>query len=868
MSKDLFSHGEPVQNLKKNKRKDDSLKLSIIRFAPLILVIYLVIEAFSAFQKEDKSAVTARNRDYIKDITIATANKLDDIFSNSAKSIEALAKLSSDDVEQNKLNRAYLAELENMVQFDHLRFTGTTGMTLTASGDTVYSSDEWFFNEGMKGNGGIYVVMPTNTSMAYIVFYAPVYVKDKIVGILSSAFDENTIKRLLDYKVYGVHASAGIVNTEGKNLIVLESMKIQQTSIQGHPRLNFKNFLYTSQFDEENRSNIIKAYTTRTPSSYQFNNNSDEIQGYIAPLYTVPLCVYSNFPPDAAKSLYSMGIKAGRMLQFLLIVTFMGYIIYLLIVQFLIRRKDSRQNRLASYIAIAESTIARAMIYIDAENGTFEDLSVMPMPFPKTGFLSNLEKGFIRMNDDLQNGDDFKNFFKVINERKAADKIPSVIFKSPGSDGNIEYITMVYIPVEVKLNVVYKGIVLFRNITAEKSKEIEANQKLSYALTAAREASKAKTTFLFNMSHDIRTPMNAVTGFTAMAKKHIDDPQMVKDYLEKIDIASKQLLSLVNQVLEMSRIESGIITLKEQTSDIGSVITALMTTYGTQAESKGIQFTATISNVEHRFVITDRDRINQITSNIISNAIKYTHEGGSINCTVNELPCDRDGYGLYTLVVEDTGIGMAPEFLDHIYDEFTRENTTTVSNIQGTGLGMTIVKKLIDLMDGTIHIESQKGKGTKITVSIPMKWCIDYTPEVIDKKNVTTLPLKGMRVLLVEDNEMNREIAEELLTEKGIIVDTAVDGDIAVDKIRKAAPHEYDLILMDVQMPRMNGYEATRAIRKLSDPQKASIPIIAMTANAFEEDRKNALDAGMNGHLAKPIDMQTLIQTLTEFKSN
>ena len=864
----MFSHGEPVQDFKKNKRKDDSLKLSIIRFAPLILVIYLVIEAFSAFQKEDKSAVTARNRDYIKDITIATANKLDDIFSNSAKSIEALAKLSSDAVEQNKLNRVYLAELENMVQFDHLRFTDTTGMTLTASGDTVYSSDEWFFNEGMKGNGGIYVVMPTNTSMAYIVFYAPVYVKDKIVGILSSAFDENTIKRLLDYKVYGVHASAGIVNTEGKNLIALESMKIQQTSIQGHPRLNFKNFLYTSQFDEENRSNIIKAYTTRTPSSYQFNNNSDEIQGYIAPLYTVPLCVYSNFPPDAAKSLYSMGIKAGRMLQFLLIVTFMGYIIYLMIVQFLIRRKDSRQNRLASYIAKAESTIARAMIFIDAENGTFEDLSVMPMPFPKTGFLDKLEKGFIRMNDDLQSGDDFKNFFKFINERKVADRIPSVIFKSPGRDGNIEYITMVYIPVEVKQNVVYKGIVLFRNITAEKSKEIEANQKLSYALAAAREASKAKTTFLFNMSHDIRTPMNAVTGFTAMAKKHIDDPQMVKDYLEKIDIASKQLLSLVNQVLEMSRIESGIITLKEQTCDIGSVITALMTTYGTQAESKGIQFTATISNVEHRFVITDRDRINQITSNIISNSIKYTHEGGSINCTVNELPCNRDGFGLYTLVVEDTGIGMAPEFLNHIYDEFTRENTTTVSNIQGTGLGMTIVKKLIDLMEGSIHIESQKGKGTKITVSIPMKWCIDYTPEVIDKKNVTTLPLKGMRVLLVEDNEMNREIAEELLTEKGIIVDTAIDGDIAVDKIRKAAPHAYDLILMDVQMPRMNGYEATKAIRKLSDPQKASIPIIAMTANAFEEDRKNALDAGMNGHLAKPIDMQTLIQTLTEFKTN
>jgi CheY-like chemotaxis protein len=362
--------------------------------------------------------------------------------------------------------------------------------------------------------------------------------------------------------------------------------------------------------------------------------------------------------------------------------------------------------------------------------------------------------------------------------------------------------------------------------------------------------------------------MNAVTGFTAMAKKHIDEPEMVKEYLEKIDIAGKQLLSLVNQVLEMSRIESGKIVLKEQKSDIGNVITALMTTYGTHAESKGIKFTATIANVEHRFVSVDSDRINQIMANIIGNAIKYTLEGGSIDCVVNEHVCDRKGYGLYTMVVEDTGIGMAPEFLEHIYDEFARESSTTVSHIQGTGLGMTIVKKLTDLMGGTVKIESEKGKGTKITVSIPMKWCEDIVPDAIDLKNVETHSLKGMKVLLVEDNEMNREIAEELLTEQGIIVDMAEDGDIAVDKLNKAAPGDYDLILMDVQMPRMNGYEATKAIRKLDNPQKASIPIIAMTANAFEEDKKNAFDAGMNGHLAKPIDTQKLIQTLTDFRLN
>ncbi len=851
---------------KKTKNKNAHLKHSIIRFAPLILVVFLVIEAFSAFQHEDKRAVTARNRDYIKDITLAMASKLDDIFLNSLKSIETLAKLSSNDIKNGQMNAAYLAELEKIVQFDHVQFTDTSGMALKTNGEKIYSRDMWYFVDGINGNNGISVIMPTNTEKANIVFYAPVFVKGKILGVIAASFDENTIRRFLDYKVYGAHTSAGIVNTDGKSVILLESAEIKQTTIQGLPD-NFKSFLQSSRFDEKNRNNIINAYTTLTPSNYQFKGESDDIQGYIAPLHSVSLSVYSNFPVEAAKSLYSMGLQAGRMLQFLLILIFAGYIIYFMAVQFIIKRNDARQNRIASLIAKAENTIAKAMIIIDAKKGTFEDHSYIPMPFPKSGKIEELEQGFLSSTDDSQNGADFKHFFNVIiKERKVPRTIPSVVFRKIQEDGTDQYYTMVYIPVETNDNLVCTGVILFRNITTEKSKEIEANRQLSLALTAARDASEAKTTFLFNMSHDIRTPMNAVTGFTAMAKKHIDDPETVKKYLDKIDIAGKQLLSLVNQVLEMSRIESGKIILREQTCDLEKIITALSTTYGSHAESKGIKFTVAVSNVEHRFVSIDSDRINQIAANIIGNAIKYTLEDGSIRCSLTEKKCDRKGYGLYILTVEDTGIGMTPEFQEHIFDEFARETSTTVSHIQGTGLGMTIVKKLTDIMKGSIDIESQKGKGTTITVSIPMKWSNSYTPDTIEQKNVVTLPLKGMRVLLVEDNEMNREIAVELLTEKGIIVDTADDGDVAVEKVRRSAPHEYELILMDVQMPRLNGYDATREIRGLKDPQKSNIPIIAMTANAFEEDKKNALAAGMDGHLAKPIDVQKLIQTLTNFR--
>ena len=253
----------------------------------------------------------------------------------------------------------------------------------------------------------------------------------------------------------------------------------------------------------------------------------------------------------------------------------------------------------------------------------------------------------------------------------------------------------------------------------------------------------------------------------------------------------------------------------------------------------------------------------QITTNIIGNALKYTPEGGSVDYCIEEKDCGIPGRSNYVFTVRDTGIGMSPEFLNHIFDEFSRENTSTVSKIQGTGLGMSIVKQLTDLLGGTIDIQSEKGCGTTISVSVPMKW--DTETEISAEKDGTEnhVRLDGMKVLLVEDNEMNREIAEEILSENGMIIDTAEDGDIAVDKVRNAVPGQYDLILMDVQMPRMNGYEATRAIRALEDPEKASLPIIAMTANAFEEDKKKVLDAGMNAHLAKPIEMELVLRTIS-----
>ena len=391
----------------------------------------------------------------------------------------------------------------------------------------------------------------------------------------------------------------------------------------------------------------------------------------------------------------------------------------------------------------------------------------------------------------------------------------------------------------------------------------QAQKELKASQIAAENANRAKTDFLFNMSHDIRTPMNAIIGYADLMEKNSGNVEKCQDYLDKIRKSSAFLLSLVNNVLEMARIESGKIVLDETVCKITDLVDQVVSVYSKLMEEKGIAFTTEIA-VRTEYYYGDAVKLSEIFLNIISNAYKYTDEGGSISLCVKELPYDKEDYIRLQTVVTDTGIGMSDEFLPKIFDEFSREHTSTENKIEGTGLGMPIVKKLVDFMDGTIEVQSELGKGTTFTVTIPHKIATeeeekkDSTPFVDPKKFI------GKRILLVEDNELNAEIAMEVLSEFGFVVEHASDGLICIDMLERAEAGYYALILMDVQMPNLDGYGATRRIRSLSDKEKAKIPIIAMTANAFEEDRQNALAMGMNGHLAKPIEINKLIEALAE----
>ena len=393
----------------------------------------------------------------------------------------------------------------------------------------------------------------------------------------------------------------------------------------------------------------------------------------------------------------------------------------------------------------------------------------------------------------------------------------------------------------------------------------ELNAKLQVAVENAESANRAKSTFLFNMSHDIRTPMNAIIGYADLASRHLDDPAKLEKYMENIQVCGQNLLMLLNNVLDLARIENDKTEIEYSVSDVEKDFRNCIAMFQNQADSKGQTLTVT-AQLQHPYVYADIPHLTEVCTNLVSNAVKYTGACGTIHCDITQKPGKKEGWCDTVITVADNGIGMSQEFQKHIFEPFERERTSTVSKVEGSGIGMGIVKKLVGLMGGTVEVESKIGVGSTFAVTIPCR--IASQEETQAKRDTTSSDkksLSGTKILLAEDNDLNAEIAVELLQEEGCTVDRAKDGVECVDMLEKAANGTYQLILMDIQMPVMNGYDAAKKIRRMDDLPKADIPIIAMTANAFSEDKQAALDAGMNDHVSKPINRNILVPTIQKY---
>ena len=546
---------------------------------------------------------------------------------------------------------------------------------------------------------------------------------------------------------------------------------------------------------------------------------------------------------------------------------------------------ESYGGHAATYIINKNGTLA----YYDANNDDFIGARNMYKALAEGSYLGG--KDFAKVKQELDDKGiatanvmfKDKEYFYCLNTLK--DYNMTVMLMLPAEFVAVSTMSMLQssLMVQVVFTVILLGLsalALISFVRAQRNSERiklerQTNQQLNKlrmaaedALHVAESANKAKSTFLSNMSHDIRTPMNAIIGFTTLALSSITEQEKVKDYLGKILSSSNHLLSLINDILDMSRIESGKVVLEEQETNLAVLADELEHLLSEQAKAQGLELKVDYSKLRDRDVFCDKTRLNQVLLNLLSNAVKFTPAGGHVSFTLTQLEQLSPGKGVYEIRVKDDGIGMTAEFAKRVFEPFERERTSTVSKIQGTGLGMAIAKNIIDMMGGTIDLHTKKGEGTEFVLRLEL--VLQAQPKPMEAKQQELLPeasseyFAGKRLLLVEDNELNREIACMILCKYGFELETAENGQEAVEMVAAAAPGYYDLVLMDIQMPIMDGHEATRRIRALENPELAKVPIVAMTANAFDEDRRAAKDCGMNGFISKPINMQEVIQALRD----
>lgn len=851
--------------------KKDFKNFIIFKILPLIITMASLVAAFFMFTLRNKSSITTRNKEYLKESTTSLQQRLNVKFESSLHNISSIAYLFGESISSVEESKFLIKDIEKQTEFNYVRFITKEGVDITSNGEApnVNLSDRDYFIDGMKGNKGITLVEESRVSgQRQIGFYAPVYSSSNIEGILIGFYLESSLSSDLYNTFYGKQSSVCIIDSN--KTIVTSSMNEESSSILegSEDKYSFNSILNSYYFNDKNKDIFESSIANKGEGLFQINTKKGKTYGYITRLFfeCIDWYIVQTYPYEATQILFSIATDSGLSLEVAILVITAFYVTYIVVMQVLKNKRIAQENRIATYVTSAARDIFKTMFFVDLEQDRCEDLSINKHTLQKIGTLNELKEYVISEVINEKQISDVMQFFhpsnlKNYDPNKLTNMVIEVINRTSKEEN---YLSMTFVPTEVEGSIVKCGLLVFNDVTDQKKKELQANIELEDAYNKSQSASKAKTSFLFNMSHDIRTPMNAILGFADLIEKHLDEKDKCKMYLQKLKSSSSFLLSLINNVLDMARIESGQTEIVESVWNVNNFVSDLVSVFESSIKEKNLKFIK-FMDIKHENVYCDATRLRQIYLNIISNAVKYTPNGGEIKLIIKEIECDKEGYARFQTVVSDTGIGMSKEFLPHIFEEFSREKTTTESRVVGTGLGMPIVKTLVTLMHGTIEVESEQGVGTKFTVTldhrIARKEEIKVEQEEIKDKDIVSY--KGKRILLAEDNELNTEIAVTILEEAGFIVEHAENGQVCVDMLKNAKIGYYDLILMDIQMPVMDGYKATETIRAINNP-RCDIPIIAMTANAFDEDKRKAYVIGMDGHIAKPINIPQLLETISK----
>ena len=851
--------------------KKDFKNFIIFKILPLIITMASLVAAFFMFTLRNKSSITTRNKEYLKESTTSLQQRLNVKFESSLHNISSIAYLFGESISSVEESKSLIKDIEKQTEFNYVRFITKEGDDITSEGEApnVNLSDRDYFIDGMKGNKGITLVEKSRVNgQRQIGFYAPVYSSSNIEGILIGFYLESSLSSDLYNTFYGKQSSVFIIDSNKK--IVTSSMNKESSSILegSEDKYSFNSILNSYYFNDKNKDIFESSIANKGEGLFQINTKKGKTYGYISRLSfeCIDWYIVQTYPYEATQILFSIATDSGLSLEVAILVITAFYVTYIVVMQVLKNKRIAQENRIATYVTSAARDIFKTMFFVDLEQDRCEDLSINKHTRQKIGTLNELKEYVISEVINEKQISDVMQFFHPSNLKnydpsKLTNMVIEVINRTSKEEN---YLSMTFVPTEVEGSIVKCGLLVFNDVTDQKKKELQANIELEDAYNKSQSASKAKTSFLFNMSHDIRTPMNAILGFADLIEKHLDEKDKCKMYLQKLKSSSSFLLSLINNILDMARIESGQTEIVESVWDVNNFVSDLVSVFESSIKEKNLKFIK-FMDIKHENVYCDATRLRQIYLNIISNAVKYTPNGGEIKLIIKEIECDKEGYARFQTVVSDTGIGMSKEFLPHIFEEFSREKTTTESRVVGTGLGMPIVKTLVTLMHGTIEVESEQGVGTKFTVTldhrIARKEEIKVEQEEIKDKDIVSY--KGKRILLAEDNELNTEIAVTILEEAGFIVEHAENGQVCVDMIKNAKIGYYDLVLMDIQMPVMDGYKATETIRAINNP-RCDIPIIAMTANAFDEDKRKAYVIGMDGHIAKPINIHQLLETISK----